>query len=256
MAGSGARPGEPMSVLPLDLGQDAAVHRPVHRLLTPAVLLLGLASAAAGCSLDEAELLTPETAQVTAEPDQLRVLTYPDEPDDRWLDAVPADPAVFTEGDEFREAGSRTADDDEAAARRRLFTAVAPGRTLLVELNCPSCDDGPPRAAADVVGIHVWDLVVGEPDQPFSPGTAIARAGTAQELTVGGFLVTVRPATEGPARPTLVGDEPRPLRLIASHTPDDGAELFVDVFVAVAPGAASVVYDADGTTTEFSAIVR
>lgn len=245
-----------MSVPLLDLGQDAAVHHPALRFLTPAVVLLTLVGAATGCSFDEAELIGPDTVQVTAEPDQLRVLTYSDDPGDRWVDAVPVDPAVFSEGDEFREQDSRTAEPDEPAERRRLFTAVAPGRTLLVELNCPSCHDRAPQAPTDVIGIHVWDLVVGDPDQPFSSDTAIAHPGTPQDLTAGEYLVVVRPAAEGPAEPTLLGDEPTPIRLVASHAPDDGAELFVDVFVAATPGATTIAYDADGSTTEFPVVVR
>lgn len=233
------------------------VHRLALRLLTLGVTVLALVGAAAGCSLDEAELLGPETVRVAAEPGQLRVLSYPDGPDDHWIDAVPPDPEVFVEGDEFREQDSRTADDDDPAERRRLLTAVAPGRTLLVELNCPRCDRDHPTAPEQVTGVHVWDLVVGDPEQTFSAGTPIARPGTSQELAVGEYLVTVRPGADGPARRELVGRDRRaPLVLVASHTPDDGADLYVDVHVALATGDATLTYTAPGTPTSYPITVR
>ena len=229
---------------------------PVPRRLLVAAAAIGVAAALAGCSMDEAELLGPDTDRISAEPDQLRVLTYPDDPRDGWIDVVVPDERVFREGDEFREQDSRTADDDEPAERRRLLTAVEPGRTLLVELNCPGCAGAPPTGPSEVTDLHVWDLVVGDGDGWFSAGTAIARAGETHDVSVGDYLVVVRPGDEAPATPEVSGKDPVPLRLVASHAPGAGADLHVDVFVAVGAGDATIAYDTGDAPTEYRVDVR
>ncbi len=201
--------------------QDAAVFR---RLLLVAVLILG------ACGLDEAELFRAGAPQISAEVGQLRVLSYDDDPADDWVDVVGPDPAVFEEGDSFREADSRTAEDDQPAEERRLFTGLVPGRTLLVQLN--EVDDA----------VLVWDLVVGEPDQPFSDGTIIARAGRSTSVEVGDHFAVVRSASLGPEDAVFTTGEDPTVQLVARHQPDDGADLYVDVFVATSAGSVDLVY--------------
>ncbi len=201
--------------------QDAPVLR---RLLLVAVLCLG------ACGLDEAELFRAGAPQVSAEVGQLRVLSYDDDPSDDWVDVVGADPTVFEEGDSFREANSRTADNDQPAEERRLFTGLAPGRTLLVQLN--EADDE----------VLVWDLVVGEPDQPFSDGTIIARVGRSTSVEVGDHLAVVRNASAGPEDAVFTTGEDPIVQLVSRHRPDDGADLYVDVFMTLAAGNVDLVY--------------
>lgn len=201
--------------------QDAPV---LPHLLLVAMLCVG------SCALDEAELFRAGAPQITAEVGQLRVLSYDDDPVDDWVDVVAPDPAVFEEGDSFREADSRTADDDQPAEERRLFTGLRPGRTLLVQLN--EVDD-------DVL---VWDLVVGDPEQPFSDGTSIARVGRSTSVDVGDRFAVVRAASAGPEDAVFAAGEEPIVALVARHQPDAGADLFVDVFVAMSAGRVGLVY--------------
>lgn len=212
--------------------QDAAVRtRDRHHRFRWLAVVVAVASSAA-CGLDQAQLYRAAAPQVTAEVGQLRVLSHDDDPaTEDWIDVVTPDPAVFDEGDAFREADSRTAAEDQPAEVRRLFTGVAAGRTLLVRLD---------RSGDDVI---VWDLVVGDPDQPFSDGTQVAVPGRPTDVAVGDHVVVVRPGADGPADPVPDGGAEPVVELVGRHTPDDGADLFVDVFVARSVGEVDVTYD-------------
>lgn len=223
------------------MGQHADV-RP--RRLLVAVVLGSLP--AAGCGpFDEAALVDPGAATVEAEPGQLRVLHHRDDPTagDDWRDVLSADPGVVVATERFREADSRDADDDEPADVRLLYEAVAEGRTVLVQLNCRSCDDGVPSTAPEDTEVLVWDFVVGGADDaPPSLGRGAARVGRPHGAAVGDHVVIVRPpGSVGEAR-DVDGDV---LRLVARHEPSDGADLVVDVFAAVAAGETRLAYGSD-----------
>lgn len=224
-------------------------------LTVPALLVAG-ALALSACSLDEAELVSAGAEQVTADVDELRVLRRRDDPArDRWIDVVAPDPEVFDEGVPFREEDSRTADDDEVADSRRLFTAVGDGRTLLVEMNCTTCTDDVPRPGSDLE-LVVWDMVVGDGGPTFSPGTDLARPDDPTAIAAGDLVVLATPA-EGAVEPVLrtSGGRPAPLSLVATHRPDDGADVFVEVYVATEPGDAVVLHrlpSGDTTTYEIT----
>lgn len=203
--------------------QDARVF---PRVVLAAVLLM-----AAACALDEAELFRAGAPTITADVGQLRVLSYDDDPaTDRWIDVVTPDTDVFEEGDAFREADSRTADDDQPAERRRLFTGTGAGRTLLVQFD---------EVDGDVL---VWDLAVGDPDQEFSDGTDVALADRPITVEVDDYFAVVRPVSAGPADAAFTtGDDPI-VELVGRHQPDAGVDLFVDVYLGVAPGDVGLVY--------------
>lgn len=193
---------------------------------------------AAGCDLDEAELIRPGDGVITAEVGQLRVLGYDVDPAaDDWIDVLSPDESVVTEVGTFRETDAALlAEGETPGDRRRLFEATGPGRTLLVELNCPDgCDALDPIAD---VGIHVWDFIVGE-DTALSADTPIARSSGITRRRVGEFIVV---ASEQPGllriRPD--GDGPVPVEFLAQSAPDDGRSLNVDVFLAIAPGRATI----------------
>ncbi|WP_436795346.1 hypothetical protein [Actinospongicola halichondriae] len=204
-------------------------------------LLIATLVLVAACAFDEAEIFEAGAPQIDAEVGQLRVLTYDDDPArDDWVDVVAPDPAVFEEGAAFREADSRTAADDQPAEERRLFTGLADGRTLLVQLDTV---DGQ---------IQVWDLVVGDADQPFSDGTAVARAGEDFVTDRGSHVVVVRSGDDGEAD-TI---EASGLELVASHTPDDGADLHVDVYRADVAGEFTISYEIGPDVVTYSVTVR
>lgn len=200
----------------------------------------------ASCALDEAELYRSGAAQVSADVGDLRVLAHHDDPaEDRWVDAVAPDPLVVEEGEPFREDDSRTAAPDEAAELRRLFTGVSPGRTLLVTVDCGACADGDGHGTD--AEVHVWDLVVGEHDRSFSEGTSFARPGEAFAVEVGGLVTLVRPAGAGAASATELVDGDGQVRHLAAHEPGDGADLYVDVYLATAAGPVTIsLRDATG----------
>ncbi len=207
--------------------QDARVLR---RLLLFATVLV------TACAFDEAELFDVGAPQITAEVGQLRVLSYDDDPEsDHWVDVVSPDAAVFLEGDTFREADSRTAGDDQFAEERRLFTGLADGRTLLVQLDTVDRQ------------VQVWDLVVGDPDQPFSAGTAVAREGEVFPVERGSFVTVVRPGAGGPPADVEAGA----LELVAGHTPEDGADLYVDVYRSDRSGTFTLVYDTGSSVERY-----
>lgn len=222
------------------MGQHAGVR--LRRSLVVAVLAAGLAAATAACGdFDEAAMAGPGVEQVTADPGQLRVLRHRDDPPagDDWRTVLAADPSVFIRTGSFREADSRDAEDHEPADVRLLYEAVEPGRTVLVLLNCASCDSGVPATDLDDTGVHVWDLVAGG-GEDLSLGRTAATAGTVHETEVGDHVVVVR----GPdARSELAPLDPAVLVLVARHDPSDGAQLHVDVFAAVGAGEATITYE-------------
>lgn len=188
-------------------------------------------------------MVDPGTSQVTADPGQLRVLRYHDDPTagDDWTTVLAPEPAVMTATGAFREAGSRTADEDEPADVRMLYEAVAPGRTLLVQVDCRGCDDGAgvPETDVDDTGIHVWDLLVGDGGRLLLSGAA-ATAGEEHETALGDHVVVVRQPGEPDALAPL--DE-EVLVHVARHRPgDEGPDLLVDVFAAVGQGGATITY--------------
>lgn len=224
-----------------------------------ALALFLVASLAGACGdaavdFDQAAMVDPATAQVRADPGQLRVLRYHDDPTagDDWTTVLAPEPAVMTATGAFREAGSRTADADEPADVRLLYEAVAPGRTLLVQVNCRGCDDrfGVPETDVEDTGIHVWDLLVGDGGQLLLSGAA-ATAGTEHETPLGEHVVVVRE----PGAPDDLGPlDGEVLVHVARHVPDAGPNLLVDVFAAVGEGGATISYG-DGPGDEYPVLV-
>lgn len=237
------------------MGQHAPVLPPGRAALALLVLasLFGACSDA-GFDFDEAAMVDPGTSQVTADPGQLRVLRYHDDPTagDDWTTVLAPEPAVMTATGAFREAASRTADDDEPADVRLLYEAVAPGRTLLVQVNCRGCDDrvGVPETDVEDTGIHVWDLLVGEGGELLLSGAA-ATAGEEHETTLGEHVVVVR---EPDALRELGPLDEEVLVHVARHVPDAGANLLVDVFAAVGEGGATITYG-NGQGDEYPVLV-
>lgn len=206
------------------------------------VLLATCGLVLAACALDRAELEEPGATRIDAEVGDLRVLSHHDDPvDDRWVDVVTPDPAILEEGAEFREADSRTADEGQPAEKRRLFTAQAPGRTLLVTVDCDPCGTDGHEPDAELL---VWDFAVGDADDTFSAGTEYARPDVETVVEVDGFVVVVRPGSDGPARGIDVSfPDGGGLRQVAAHTPDDGADLFVDVYLATGAGVGILTFE-------------
>lgn len=199
-------------------------------------------------------MVDPGTSQVTADPGQLRVLRYHDDPTagDEWTTVLAPEPAVMTATGAFREARSRTATDDQPADVRLLYEAVAPGRTLLVQVNCRGCDDriGVPETDIEHTGIHVWDLLVGD-GGPLLLSGAAADAGEEHQTTVGEHVVVVRE----PGAPDVLGPlDAEVLVHVARHVPAAGADLLVDVFAAVGQGGATIAYG-DGARDEYPVLV-
>ncbi len=224
------------------MGQHADVRR------TAAALLLALAAAGA-CTLDEAALVDPGGDAVTAATGQLRVLSHDDDPTagDDWRIVLAPDPTVVDVAGTFRERDSRTIDDDEPGELRRRVEAVGAGSTLLVEVNCVGCRDGVPTSAPDA-DVLVWRFVVDGSDAV--PSTIDDFPMT---VDVGDPVVIVRDAAEGAGTPQHHGV----LARVGSHTPDDGADLYVDVLVAVEPGPTTIVYETEaGTRHDLPVTVR
>ena len=222
------------------MGQHAGV-RPRHPLVTLS-LAVGLSLAATACNdFDEAAMAGPDAEVVTAEPGQLRVLRYADDPPagDDWITVLEADASVIVPTGSFREADARDAAEDEPADVRLLYEAAEPGRTVLVVVNCRSCDGGVPATAVEDTAIHVWDLVVGGVGT-LQLGADAAEVDRPHDMVVGEHVVVVR----DPAASTgLAPLDEAILVPVARHDPSDGAELLVDVFAAVGPGEATITYD-------------
>lgn len=200
---------------------------------------------ATGCTLDRAELHAAG-GRIESEIDDLSVLTYRDDPaTDDWTDLVVPDAAVVDEGDAFREDDSRTAAQDEPADLRRLFTRVGEGRTVLVQLD---------RASG---GLRVWEFVDGS-DGPLRAVGAL-REGTDEveptEVESGDFVTVVREAGAGDAEVVVSGDDDVSIELVATHTPDDGVDLHVDVYVVTGAGRATVAYDDARGSTAYELVV-
>lgn len=214
-------------------------------------ILLVLAVLAGACGDDQAQLVRPGADAVHADIGELRVLTYEDDPsDDAWQDVLTPDPAVFAEGDAFREDDSRTADADEAAQVRRLFTATGTGRTLLVAANCDPCD----RTTRDAE-LLVWELVAGDAGPAFAPMDGLASPGEPLELDVGQLFAVVRDGTAEAIEPRVVADEVNVIP-VGRHGPDEGVDLRVDVFVTTAPGVASIVYGSGPDAAAYPLVVN
>lgn len=212
----------------------------------PTLVALALSVAiAGGCSLDRAEL-HEAGGVVPSAIDDLRVLTYGDDPaTDDWVDVVTPDPAVLEEGDAFREDDSRTAADDEAAEERRLFTRVAEGRTVLVQLERESGD------------LQVWEFVDEDADAPGPiSATGIATDDGPNDLDDGDRLAIVREGDAGEATIEVTGDDDVTVERIASHVPSDGVALYVDVHVVTGAGRVTVTYEDDRGTTSYDVVVR
>lgn len=207
-----------------------------------ALVLLGLV--AAGCGgMDAAAMVDPGTSPVTAEVGDLRVLRHRDDPTagDRWIDVLHADPSVFERTGSFREEGSRTAEDDEPADVRLLYEVVAPGRTLVVRMDCRGCGpDGVPDTAPADTRLLVWELVAGEGGE-LGLGASALQAGEVSDVEVGDHVVVVRPASD---ERELRSHDGEVVRLVAAGTSDG---LRVDVFAAVGPGRSSIGH---GTTPD------
>ena len=206
-------------------------------------LLLVALVAVGGCTLDRAEL-HEAGGVVTADLDDLRVLTYRDDPAaDDWVDLVTPDPAILEEGDPFREEDSRTAADDQAADRRRLFTRTDAGRSVLVQFN---------RTTGE---LQIWDFVDegGDQDGPLSSSGA-ADADAPNEIESGGYLTVLRDAGAGEADVVVDGDEDVTIEPVAGHAPDDGVEVYVDLYLVTGEGRATLTYD-DGSGTTVYEIV-
>lgn len=219
---------------------SASVRRWVPLGLIAAVL------AAGACTFDEAELVHPGSGPISAEVGQLRVLSYAVDPaDDGWIDVLSPDPAVVEEAGEYREDdGARLADADEPGDRRRLFTAVGSGRTLLVEINCPACDGGVPATRPQDTEVHVWEFVAGPAGDRFTPSTGLATPDEPTIREVGQYVVIVREAGEPVSALTEDSseDDAFPLRLVATTQAGDRS---VAVYLASRPGTGALIDPAD-----------
>lgn len=67
---------------------------------------------------------------------------------------------TITRTGQFREDGSRHAEDDQAADLRLLDEGAGEGRTVLVRMNCRGCRHGVPASPPDDVELLVWEFVV------------------------------------------------------------------------------------------------
>lgn len=219
------------------------------------VLLAALAALVpASCTLDEAALVSPDSGVIEAEPGDLRVLSYHEDPtvEDQWIDVLEPDPSVVREGETFREEGSRVAEPDEPADVRRLFHAVAEGHTVLVQVNCRDCDGGVPSTPVDQTGIHVWEFVVGDAgSEPLTAASNGARTGTTTAVAIGDHVVVTRSGD-----PAASIEAPDGLVQIARHRPEGDRGLHVDVFATLAPAEGTILYLVDGSEVEFPVVVR
>lgn len=208
--------------------------------------LLAVGALGAACAeMDEAALVEPGSSQIAADPGELRVLRHHDDPTagDDWIDVLVPDPAVVVPTDRFREADSRHADEDQPADVRLLYEAVDEGRTALVRLNCRSCEGGVPTTDPEDTEVLVWDFAVGAAiDAEPALGDAAATPARPHVAAVGEHVVIVRGPDDDEGDPP--GDDDV-VRLVARHRPEDGADLLVDVYAAVGPGEATLVYGAD-----------
>lgn len=213
--------------------QDAGMPRRTRAL----PLLLAAVLATGGCALDRAEM--HETGGVIrSEIDDLSVLTYRDDPDaDDWVDVVSPDAAVLEEGDAFREEDSRTAEPDEPADVRRLFTRIGEGRTVLVQLDRRSGE------------LQLWDFVDGT-DGPVS-ATGIASGDRPTEVDDGGYVTVVRAAGAGEATVVVEGDDDVTVERVATHGPSDGVDLHVDVYVVDGTGRSTIIYRDERGATDY-----
>jgi hypothetical protein len=218
--------------------QDAGVLRSFRTIL----FLSAAFAVLAGCALDRAELYEAGGA-VPSEIDDLRVLTYRDDPaTEDWTDLVVPDGAILEEGDAFREDDSRTAEADEPAEVRRLFTRIARGRTVLVQLD---------RASG---ALQVWEFVDGSDGPLLATGAATADA--TNEVDGGGYLTVVREADAGEASVVVDGDDDVMVERIATHTPDDGVDLHIDVYLVDGSGRTTVTYEDARGTTDYVVVAR
>ncbi len=218
--------------------QDARMPRPTRTLL----VVLGSVSVLAGCTLDRAEL-HEAGGTIESDVDDLSVLTYRDDPaTDDWVDLVVPDAAVLEEGDAFREDDSRTADADEPAEVRRLFTRIASGRTVLVQLD---------RASGT---LQVWEFVDGSPGELLAAGTAAP--GSTTDVASDDHLTVLRDADAGPAEVVVDGDDDVSVDLVATHGPDDGVDVYVDVYEVTGEGRTSITYEDASGTTVYELVVR
>lgn len=210
-----------------------------------AALLAGLLLAGACGDLDEAVLVDPGTSPVTADLGELRVLRHRDDPPagDRWIDVLEADPSVFERTGDFREEGDRTAAAHEPADVRLLYEAVAPGRTLVVRLDCRGCGpDGVPTTRPEDTELLVWELVSDRGGE-LALGPSALVAGEVADVVVGDHVVVVRQADDGfDLQPLPAGAV---LRLVATRS----SPRRIDVFAVVAPGSGGAVYGPAGELT-------
>lgn len=209
------------------------------------LLLLALAGlAAAGCGgMDAVAMVGPGAPPVTADVGELRVLRHHDDPPagDRWVDVLDADASVFERTGSFREEGSRTAAAHEPADVRLLYEARAPGRTLVVRMDCHGCGpDGVPTSRPEDTRVLVWELVAGGVGET-SLGPSALSAGQVTDVAVGDHVVVVEPGGRA-TRGVLPADAV--LRLVATH--DDPR---VDVYAVVAEGTGAAVYGPGGEGT-------
>lgn len=208
-----------------------------------AALVLG--ALGAGCTeMNQAALVDPGEQRVAADAGDLRVLHHHDDPPagDEWVDVLEPDPGVVTRTGQFREDGSRHAEDDQAADLRLLYEGAGEGRTVFVRMNCRGCRHGVPASPPEDVELLVWEFVVGDAgDRQPTLGTAAIGPGRARQVDVGDHVVVVRAAGHGGSVEGLDGEV---LRLVASHAPAGAGDLAVDVFAAVGSGETTFRYGA------------
>lgn len=213
------------------------------RSVRAACLVFAAVVAVGGCTLDRAEL-HEAGGTITSEFDDLRVLTYRDDPaTDDWVDLVTPDPAVLDEGDEFREDDSRTASPDEPADVRRLFTRVGSGAALLVQLDRVSND------------LQVWEFTE-DGDDPAGAfrASGIARDDEPNEVEDGDLLTVVRSADAGDAVVEISGDDDVVVERVATHVRDDGVDVRIDVYNVTGLGRATITYADDRGTTTYDVV--
>lgn len=207
-------------------------------------MALAAALLVAACAGDTAALVDPGGPPVTADVGDLRVLRHRDDPTagDRWVTVLEADPEVFERTGSFREEGSRTAEDDEAADVRLLYEARGAGRTMVVRMDCRGCgDDGVPETPVEETELIVWELVAG-PDQGRTRlGRSALVPGQAVDVEVGDHVVVVEPDRRFDRQALVEGSV---LRLVATHDRPT-----IDVYAVVSAGTGAAVYGAAAELT-------